>query len=197
MPQERSRKGDEVDILIEATQWLQALPQAEAVVARAANATIGATVERATVEREIGAPGHCAILLSDDAELRALNRRFRGQDKATNVLSFPAQDLGPQTPEHLSPIAGDDQPIHWGDVAIAYETTAGEAAAAGKTLADHLSHLVVHGLLHLFGYDHETDEAAEEMESLEREILWEIGVDDPYREESVTGDRPATGSLAR
>nr|WP_245978369.1 rRNA maturation RNase YbeY [Stella humosa] len=106
-----------------------------------------------------------AVLLADDTLLRQLNNDYRGLDKPTNVLSFTAGD-----------------PLLLGDVAIAYETTAAEAAAAGKPLADHLSHLVVHGTLHLLGYDHETTEDAAEMEPLEVRALAALGIADPYQE---------------
>ena len=94
-----------------------------------------------------------------------LNRDFRGKDKPTNVLSFPA----PANPEG-----------HLGDIAIAYGVTAREAETAGKSLADHATHLAVHGVLHLLGYDHETDAEAEVMEPLEDAILAELGIADPY-----------------
>jgi len=111
--------------------------------------------------------GDCemAVALADDALLRRLNHDYRGLDKPTNVLSFPAGDA-----------------LLLGDVAIAYETTAAEAAAAGKSLDDHLSHLVVHGTLHLLGYDHETEEDAAEMEPLEVRALAALGIADPYEE---------------
>jgi probable rRNA maturation factor len=106
-----------------------------------------------------------AILLTDDAAVRDLNRRWRGKDAATNVLSFPA--------------AVSAAP--WlGDVALAYETCAREAEAQSKRLEHHVTHLVVHGVLHLVGWDHQTDAEAEEMEGRERDILARMGVPDPY-----------------
>jgi probable rRNA maturation factor len=105
------------------------------------------------------------ILLADDERLRALNLAFRGKDKPTNVLSFPAA-------------ANDDG--HAGDIALAYGVTRDEARAAGKTIADHASHLVVHGVLHLAGLDHEKKRDAEEMEGLEVKILSRLGIRDPY-----------------
>jgi len=98
----------------------------------------------------------------------AANTLWRGFDKPTNVLSFPSPDTQP----------GPARTI--GDIAISYETAAREAAAEGKTLGDHVAHLSVHGFLHLLGYDHESDNDAEEMEGLERVILARIGVSDPY-----------------
>ncbi|MEI9990428.1 MAG: rRNA maturation RNase YbeY [Rhizomicrobium sp.] len=110
------------------------------------------------------------VLLSDDARLKTLNRDFRGKDKPTNVLSFPA----PANAEG-----------YIGDVALAYETTREEARAAGKRLADHATHLVVHGVLHLLGFDHVTERQAKEMEPLETRILAELGIADPYRTEAA------------
>lgn len=112
-----------------------------------------------------------ALLLTDDATLRDLNSRFRGQDAATNVLSFPHENID-QWPDGLA------SPL--GDVAIAFETTRREAQADGKTVADHLSHLVVHGMLHLLGYDHQRVDEAERMESLEIKVLAELGIESPY-----------------
>jgi probable rRNA maturation factor len=109
------------------------------------------------------------VLLTSDIAVRALNAEFRRQDKPTNVLSFPA----PPNPEQ-----------HVGDVALAYETCAREAAEQGKPLAHHLQHLVAHGVLHLLGYDHMSDPEAEEMEGLERMVLAGLGVPDPYAADS-------------
>ena len=106
--------------------------------------------------------GFC-ILLADDKTLRRLNRDFRGKDKATNVLSFPA--------------TGD----YAGDIAVAHGVTSAEAKAAGKKFADHATHLVVHGVLHLAGHDHERPKDAKVMEPLEVKILARLGVSDPYR----------------
>ena len=110
--------------------------------------------------------GSVSILLADDEAIQELNREWRGQDKPTNVLSFPA---APSAAPHL------------GDVALAYETCAREAAEQGKALKHHLAHLVAHGVLHLLGWDHQTDAEADRMEALERDILARIGVPDPYR----------------
>ncbi|KIC58624.1 rRNA maturation factor [Brevundimonas nasdae] len=142
-----------IEIEVEAEAWTGALPDAEAVVERAAQAALGT------------AEGDIVVLLTDDAAVRELNSRFRNKDKPTNVLSFPA-------PDNAFP--------HLGDIVLAYGVCATEAEAQGKTLADHLSHLVVHGVLHLLGRDHEDDAEAEEMEAEEREILAQIGVADPY-----------------
>jgi probable rRNA maturation factor len=110
-----------------------------------------------------------SLLLCDDARIREINREWRGLDKATNVLSFPA---APRALLAKSPAVGD--------IAIAYETVAREAVDEGKTFRDHYMHMVAHGFLHLLGYDHETDAEAVEMEGLEISILAALGVADPY-----------------
>jgi probable rRNA maturation factor len=111
------------------------------------------------------------ILLTSDAEMQILNRDWRGQDKPTNVLSFPAPEM-PLPKGELAPL---------GDIALAYETIMKEAGEQGKSPEDHTLHLVVHGVLHLLGYDHDTDAEAERMEAREREILANLGIADPYR----------------
>jgi len=111
-----------------------------------------------------------AIVLCNDSAIRALNRDWRGQNAPTNVLSFPAG----------TPCNGGRGTPYIGDIVIAYETTAREAAAEGKPFKNHLTHLAVHGFLHLLGHDHETDRDAKRMERLERTILAGIGVPDPY-----------------
>ncbi len=115
-----------------------------------------------------------SLLLTDDKRIRAVNRDWRGFDKATNVLSFPAAP-----PERIgaSPVLGD--------IVLAYETVAREAQEEGKALADHLSHLVIHGLLHLLGEDHETQGEAERMEGLEIAALAQLGIADPYADSEL------------
>ncbi|MCL2713636.1 MAG: rRNA maturation RNase YbeY [Alphaproteobacteria bacterium] len=119
------------------------------------------------VEDDVG-EAEVAVMLADDAALKALNATWRGIDKPTNVLSFPA-------PEPTQPFRIGDPPRHLGDIAIAYETLAREAGEEGKTFGHHLSHLVVHGFLHLMGHDHIDDGEAEEMEALESDILAALG----------------------
>ncbi|MFK0297730.1 rRNA maturation RNase YbeY [Brevundimonas sp. NPDC090276] len=145
-----------IEIEVEDAAWMAALPDAEDLVLRAATATLG------TVE------GDVVLLLTDDAGVQDLNQRFRDKDRPTNVLSFPAA-------ESAFP--------HLGDVVLGYAYCAAEAQTQGKSLSDHLSHLVVHGVLHLLGRDHEDDAEAEEMEAEEREILASLGVADPYQAE--------------
>lgn len=122
-----------------------------------------------------------ALLACDDTRIAALNARFRGKEAPTNVLSWPS---GPWTPNDL-PEDGE-----LGDIALAFDTCAREAAEQGKPLTDHVTHLVVHGALHLLGFDHETDADAAEMEGLEVAILARLGLPDPYRDAGDTAPQP-------
>jgi len=145
-----------IDIEIEDPAWAAALPDAEALALAAAEAAL----------LQEGADGEgVVLLLTDDAAVQDLNARFRGKDAATNVLSFPAP---PNLERHL------------GDVALAFGVCAREADEQNKPLAHHLQHLVAHGVLHLLGYDHMSDDEAEAMEGLERVVLAGLGVPDPY-----------------
>jgi probable rRNA maturation factor len=155
------------EVLVVADGW-QAEPDAEAVIHRAI-ATAAEIVEADLGEAEL------AIMLTDDAGMRTLNSNWCGIDKPTNVLSFPA--LPPTGPR-----GGDNAPRMLGDIAISYETTRNEADDEQKPFDHHLSHLAVHGFLHLIGYDHEKDDDAEAMEALEQEILAQLGIPDPYAE---------------
>jgi probable rRNA maturation factor len=153
------------EVLVVADCW-QTEPEAETVIHRAIE--VAAEIADADVgEAEL------AVMLTDDSGIRTLNNNWRGIDKPTNVLSFPAlQPEGARKP--------GDAPRMLGDIAIAYETTKREADEEGKPFEHHLSHLAIHGFLHLIGYDHENDADAEEMESLETEILEQLGIPDPY-----------------
>ena len=153
------------EVLVVADCW-QREPDSEAVIQRAV-AAAAESVDEDVAEAEV------AVMLTDDAGIRTLNSNWRGIDKPTNVLSFPA----PPAP------AGGGAPRQLGDIAIAFETTRTEAAAERKPFADHLSHLAVHGFLHLVGYDHETEQDAATMEGLERRILAGLGIPDPYASE--------------
>ena len=143
-----------IEVEIEDEAWTAALPDAVAVVERAATVALGAV------------EGDVVVLLTDDAAIHDLNLRFRDRDRPTNVLSFPAA-------ESAAP--------HLGDLVLAHGVCAAEAAAQGKSLADHLTHLTVHGVLHLLGRDHVDAVEAEAMEAEERTLLASLGVADPYR----------------
>jgi probable rRNA maturation factor len=153
------------EVLVTADIW-RTEPDAEAVIHRAIEAA--AEIADADV-----ADAELAIMLTDDAGIRTLNANWRKIDKPTNVLSFPA--LQPEGDG-----SDDDAPRMLGDIAIAYETTRREADEEQKPFDHHLSHLAVHGFLHLIGYDHENDADAEDMENLERETLKQLGIPDPY-----------------
>lgn len=158
----------DTDVMTVATCW-DAEPEAEAVIRRAID-TAAASVTDDIADAEL------AVMLTDDAGIRTLNRNWRNIDKPTNVLSFPAlRPEGTRQP--------DEPPPMLGDIAIAYETTRREADDEGKPFDHHLSHLAVHGFLHLIGYDHETDDEAEEMENLERQILAQLEIPDPYADQ--------------
>ena len=148
-----------IDVIVEAPQWETTLgPEATArrALSEAAIAT-GVNFKDRTL----------ALLLTDDAAIRRLNAQWRGIDKPTNVLSFPPG-------EQFGAVKS------LGDIAIAYETTARQAAEEDKPFDHHLAHLAVHGFLHLLGYDHDSESAATTMEQLERDILARLGVPDPY-----------------
>ena len=155
-----------IDIAIEHQAWA-AVSDLDALARRAVAAAI------AQSEAEIDDDAELSLVLCDDAFIQGLNKTWRGKDKPTNVLSFPTEE-----------------PALLGDIVIAYETTASEAADEGKTLADHLSHLVVHGTLHLLGFDHDDDAEADEMEQLESRVLTTLGIACPYQDEEDRRVKP-------
>jgi len=158
-PRARPRSAPCIGIVIQSPQW-KTITSVGASLRRALNAAWPPDREH----------GEVAILLTDDDTIRALNRQWRGRDEATNVLSFPSHPVD----------RGGAAPTFLGDIAIAYGVTAHEAAAEGKPFLQHVTHLAVHGFLHLLGYDHESPDDAEIMEGLERRILAQLGIPDPY-----------------
>ena len=146
----------DTDVLIVAECW-DAEADAEAVIRRAIEAA-ASMVENDVADAEL------AVMLTDDAGIRTLNNNWRKIDKPTNVLSFPSSQGAPML----------------GDIVVAYETLARESRDEGKEFTHHLSHLAVHGFLHLMGYDHQTDSDAETMEELERAVLARLRIPDPY-----------------
>jgi probable rRNA maturation factor len=159
----------EVAIVAECEAW-ESIDGVEAVIAKAAR-----TAFRAATFQEPKPSGllqaTVTVALLSDADIRSLNKQFRGKDTATNVLSFPSAAFDVFKDGRAQPL---------GDIALAYETMAGEARDSGIALLDHVRHLVVHGVLHLLGYDHETDADAARMEALETRVLAGMGVADPY-----------------
>jgi len=159
-PRGARSRGAPVDIVVESTLWNDL--RGVRTLLRRAIAEAGAMLSTRGAE--------FAIVLTDDSTIRALNRKWRGQDKPTNVLAFPATRPHPGSGAHRL----------IGDIVIAYETLAREAAAERKPFRHHLAHLAVHGFLHLSGHDHDTEEAATAMEGLEIAILARLGIPNPY-----------------
>ena len=157
-----------VETVVEDGGWLRAIPAARATVRRAGRAALAGTKRQA--------PLAVALLLADDARLRALNRHWRGIDRATDVLSFPSAERRPARPLLPPPGQAPGEAIALGDVALARETVLAAAAAAGKPPPCHLAHLVVHGVLHLLGYDHVRDDDARLMARAERAALARLGL---------------------
>lgn len=152
------------DVAINADGW-QSEHSLRMLVDRVLEATLH-VLEFDDVDSEL------SLVFTDDANIRTINAKWRHIDKATNVLSFPAFPIQPG--QRPGPILGD--------IVIARETVQREAQEENKSFDDHLSHLIVHGLLHLTGYDHQNDDEAEQMESLERKILASLGISDPYND---------------
>jgi probable rRNA maturation factor len=174
--------GLKIDVLVDSEHWKNAATAK--VVVRRALKKAATTLSTKTAE--------LAIVLTDDAAMRRLNRNWRGVDAPTNVLSFATKNPGAQPDEQLgSHLVGN----HLGDIVLAYETVKREARRDGKRFDHHLAHLVVHGFLHLLGYDHGNEAQARRMETTERAILRDLAVPDPYRGTHTTtghtGRRPA------
>jgi probable rRNA maturation factor len=156
----------QIDVSVFCPDWTCDCPGAETLAVEAARLALlrGEAPDAAVVD----------IILTDDDEQRELNRTWRSKDATTNVLAFPAADPFMPMPEGA--------PLLLGDVVLAFETVRREAVEQDKTLADHMRHLVVHGVLHLLGYDHENAAEAAIMEAHEIAILSELGVPNPYRD---------------
>ncbi|MEM0976006.1 MAG: rRNA maturation RNase YbeY [Pseudomonadota bacterium] len=135
-----------------------------------------------------------SVLLTDDETISGLNEEFRGNGKATNVLSWPAQRYD-NPPDALHPfVTRPDLVPEVGDIALAFETICEEATAAGIPRDDHIIHLTLHGVLHCLGFDHQTDETAHYMEGIERKILVRIGIPDPYSGSEVIEAKEPNGT---
>lgn len=162
MPVDSQKGAVSIDIAVETAGW-PGQAHLEALV----SAAVEATMEAAGA---VGVQTELSVVFTDDAAVRTLNGEWRGKDSATNVLSFPA------FPEK----GRKGVPPMLGDIVLARETVEREAGMEGKTFDHHLTHLVVHGLLHLLGHDHEDDAEAEAMEAMERRILAALAIADPY-----------------
>ena len=158
-----------IDLIYTNEQWHD-LKDLEQQITHAANAACDAACQ---LGGEQG-PFEVAINLSDDAQVAQLNQQFRGKDKPTNVLSFPFEDDFPELNQGPRPL---------GDIILAFETISREALEQDKPVGHHIAHLVVHGILHLFGYDHMERDDANEMEELEQQILSSLQIPSPYREQ--------------
>jgi probable rRNA maturation factor len=162
--------GLKIDVLVDSEHWTQA---------RMASAIVRRAVRQAAVALS-RQPAELAIVLTDDAAMRRLNRDWRGVDAPTNVLSFAARNTGDRTRNRRSNQPRHPADNHLGDIVLAYQTIRREARRDDKPFNDHLAHLAVHGFLHLLGYDHARDAQARRMESAERTILRGLAVPDPY-----------------
>jgi len=158
-----------IDITAPSVAWRKALPRAAALARTAAEAALEHGLAKAPMRKALGPtlPLEVSIALTTNAAVRTLNRTYRGKDKPTNVLSFPAE-------------APPGESWLLGDVVVAYGVAAAEARTESKKLAAHLTHLVIHGVLHLLGYDHDNDHDAAVMERLEITIMARMGFADPY-----------------
>lgn len=157
--------GPNITVSRQGGDWSRVLGDSDNIVENAARAAWRAAATDGTLARDC----EISIALADDALVRALNRDYRGIDRATNVLSFPAGDPG-----------APGRPWLIGDAVLALETVEAEASEAGRPVVDHVTHLVVHGVLHLLGYDHETEADAAVMETLEIDILAGLDIENPY-----------------
>jgi len=168
-----------IDLCVPCPDWLARLPDAGP---RAAAAARGVLAQAALFLDRLGPALEVSIVLGDDALVRRLNRQRRGQDRNTDVLSFPTFDREAlrEAAEAGQPGPAPGGPLLLGDVVLAFETVAAAAAARDLALADHLAHLVVHGVLHLLGHDHQDPAEARTMAALESRVLAGLGIADPW-----------------
>lgn len=177
-----------IDVACLDERWQSVLPgealvELEKLIQQAVHETFKVVVESVPRFQNLWTyPCELSFCLSNDAQVHQLNHHYRGKDKATNVLSFPSET---QAALYSLPAHGGDKevPLALGDVILALETIQREAAEQGKNFRDHFTHLLIHGILHLLGFDHEEDKEAEAMETLEVFILTQIGIISPYGEQ--------------
>ncbi|EJF84267.1 metalloprotein, YbeY/UPF0054family [Bartonella elizabethae Re6043vi] len=156
-----------IDIMVKSAGWND-----EKMLYNITEKALTMTMHHVSLENVVS---EISLLFTDDEHMTQINAQWRGKNKSTNVLSFPAFPIK----------AGNPPGPMLGDIIIARETVVLEAETQGKTFQDHLTHMIVHGILHLLGYDHETDDEAHQMEKLEKEILQKLSIKDPYAELSI------------
>lgn len=169
-----SNKLLDMDVSFDAGGWQEACANAEELIKHAAQKVFAMGC---SFFQELNEAKHVSVTIigSNDARVHELNREYRGKDKPTNVLSFPQLDIDEEI--------NADIPVMLGDIILAFETTEREAVEQEKSFEAHMVHLVVHGMLHLLGYDHIDDDEAEVMEKLECDILDDLGYENPYSNE--------------
>lgn len=160
-------QGHEINVIIDGTLWQKQELEYQTLIASIVNLVLSKELISEYTELN--------VRLTDDAVIQGLNKEFRNQDKPTNVLSFPAE------PDEKFDELFAEELLPLGDIALAYETIEREAANQGKTFKNHFIHLLIHGTLHLLGFDHITEEEAEEMESAEITLLKILKIDNPYQ----------------
>ena len=158
----------EIDIAVNHDDWLKEAKDLNTLIAQ----TISKAFEMSQIQFNSDIIGEVSVVLADDRFVQGLNLEYREKDKPTNVLSFPQTETSA-----LQDMSGI---VPFGDIIIAYETVKNEADEQNKSFIDHFTHLLVHGTLHLLGYDHQIENEAEQMESLEIEILKQMGIENPY-----------------
>jgi len=158
----------EIELQITCASWCK-VPRLRSHIQKAAQAAYE------HIPKKLQKPVIVSVLLAGNAKIRQLNKAFRGMDKPTNVLSFPQF-----APQELTAAFKGDSPLELGDMVLAYQYVVSEAKSDNKILVNHLSHLIIHGILHLFGYDHLCDQEADRMEKLETRIMKSMGLPDPY-----------------
>lgn len=182
MSEEPPSPGVLISVIVRDSAWRDVLDRAEDLADSAARAAFERQIATSNPKQDLTGPAEITLVLADDDLVQHLNRDYRGVDRPTNVLSFADLDL----PEDAAP----GEPRLLGDVVLARETILEEAQDQHKLPADHFMHLVVHGVLHLMGHDHQTELEAERMEDLERTILSDLDIADPYRNRAADGRSP-------
>lgn len=171
-------KGLNLEVSVDCDRWVDVLPKYDATIDECCELICNNMAEGKVLENFSHV--ELSVVLCDDAFIQALNHDYRNKDTATNVLSFPGLDEDEQERYLKKAEQVPDHPFLLGEIYIAFETVHAEAEAASVVLEDHFTHMVIHGILHLLGYDHIKDEEAEVMEALETKLLAHLVIDDPY-----------------